>query len=136
MAHDAAIEKRLQEWAQWVTSGQRGAGYPSKSVLHESWSPPDPGSTPTPKISNGNEARNWATHRAIGRLQRRFRNTVIVCYCIRPLTLQQQAERLKVAPSTVYARLAMARRLVKMDLAEQESRAPVDDQGEQGFYEL
>ena len=39
---DLRLERRLVEWGQWATSGQRGSGYPTKSVLHESWLPPDP----------------------------------------------------------------------------------------------
>lgn len=108
MAHNPVIEARLQRWAQWVNVGD-GSGYPVKSVLHEDWSPPSSGMTPTMKVAHATDARQ--THRAIARLSLRLANTLVVHYCLR-LPIDQQAERLECDRSTVYARVERAHRLL------------------------
>lgn len=115
MPRDVDVERRLQEWAQWVVAGQRGEGYPAKSVLHESWMPPDPGSTPTPKVTHGTQALLWETHKAVGELPKHLRNTVVLHYC-RQQQARQIAEQLKCSASTVYARLITARFKVRLVL--------------------
>lgn len=101
-----AIEQRLQRWAQWVTVGD-GSGYPTMSVLHEDWSPPGGGITPTLKVGAGGDERE--THRAIGLLSVRLANTLVVVYCF-TLTLREQAERLDCDESTVTKRVDVAHR--------------------------
>lgn len=112
MARDAEIERRLQEWAQWITLGRRGDGFPVTNVLHESWLPPAPGTTPTMKVGTGNEARNRETHRAVGSLSVRLANTVVVHYCQR-LPIAQQASRLQCGLSTIHARIDEAHRRIR-----------------------
>lgn len=117
MARDRAVEQRLLEWAQWVSVGQRGDGYPVTNVLHESWLPPAPGTTPTLKVASGNEGRSRQTHQAIASLSVRLANTVVVHYYQR-LPLRQQAERLQCGESTVHARIEEAHRLIRAWLGE------------------
>lgn len=116
MARDPRIEERLVDWAQWVTVGGRGCGYPAMSVLHQSWLPPTPGTTPNMKVATGNERRNRETHRAIGMLSVRLANTVVVHYCQR-LPMDDQALRLQCSVSTVHARIEQAHRLIRAALA-------------------
>lgn len=104
MARDAAIEARLQRWAQWLNVGD-GSGFPVLSVLHPEWQPPSPGITPTMKVGSASDVR--ATHRAIARLSLRLANTLVVHYCMK-LPLPEQARRLDCAESTVLARVDMA----------------------------
>jgi DNA-directed RNA polymerase specialized sigma24 family protein len=100
------VEQRLMRWADVVTSGADGSGFPAMSVLHEDWSPPSPGKTPTMKTVTGSRDVK-ATHAAIGLLSMRMRNTLVVHYCLR-LGADEQAHRLECSIATVYSRLAMA----------------------------
>lgn len=109
MARDDDMHARLLAWAQYVTVGD-GSGYPVMSVLHEDWSPPSPGTTPTMKVSAPSSARQ--THRAIARLSLRLANTLVVHYVLR-LPIAVQAERLGCAEATVYARVEAAQRLLR-----------------------
>ena len=113
------IECRLREWAQWISAGQRGEGYPGKSVLHQSWMPPDAGSTPVPKVTTGSQAELWRTHEAIATLPKDLRNTLALHYVWR-LPTRQMAQQLKCSISTVYARLITARFKVKLALQDQD----------------
>lgn len=109
MARDEAIEARLQRWAQWITIGD-GSGYPARCVLHEDWSIPPAGATPSLKVRAPLDARE--THRLIGMLSMRLANTVVVHYVLR-LPIEQQAERLGCQRPTVYMRLAEAHRQLR-----------------------
>jgi DNA-directed RNA polymerase specialized sigma24 family protein len=109
MALDRDIEARLQRWAQYVTVGD-GSGYAAINTLHEDWSPPTPGMTPTLKATSASDVRQ--THRAIEQLSLRLRNTVAVHYCLR-LPVDQQAERLDCSRSTVYLRIFEAQRQLR-----------------------
>lgn len=109
MALDPLMEARLQRWAQYVTVGD-GSGYAAINTLHEDWSPPTPGMTPTLKASPASDVRQ--THRAIEQLSLRLRNTVAVHYCLR-LPIAQQAERLDCGRSTVYLRVFEAQRQLR-----------------------
>lgn len=106
MAVDAEIEARLQRWAQYVTVGD-GSGYAAINTLHEDWSPPTPGMTPTMKALTTSDVRQ--THRLIAQLSMRLRNTLVVHYCLR-LPVDQQAERLGCGRSTVHERVSEAHR--------------------------
>lgn len=101
MARDEQIHLRLLEWAQWRKAGD-GSGYPTMSVLHEDWSPPSPGLTPTMKVAAPSSARQ--THLAVQTLSARLRNTLAVHY-LANLPIAEQAMRLECAEATVYARI-------------------------------
>ena len=103
-----AVHQRLLSWAQWVSTGGTAVGYPMKSVLHESWLPPAPGSAPTMRVSMGSDKRERETHRAIAQLCIRLRNTVVAHYCHK-VPLAEQATRLDCQPTTVEARVREAR---------------------------
>jgi DNA-directed RNA polymerase specialized sigma24 family protein len=111
-ARDEAIEARLQRWAQWVTAGD-GSGFPAMSVLHPSWQPPSPGTTPTLKVGSNSDAQQ--THRALKQLSLRLRNTVVVHYCHK-VPLAEQARRLECAESTVTARIGLIHQQVRQAL--------------------
>jgi DNA-directed RNA polymerase specialized sigma24 family protein len=106
MARDAGIERRLQEWAQWLKVGD-GSGYATKSTLHPEWSPPTPGMTPTLKVSAPSTARQ--THRAISLLSVRLANTLVLHY-VTNLSVVDQAERLQCTPQTIEQRIWTAHR--------------------------
>lgn len=112
MARDSKVEAALQRWAQAVTVGN-GDGFPAVNVLDKSWSPPAPGRTPTMKASPASDARR--THRAIGTLSLRLRNTVVVYYCLK-LAVAEQALRLECEPRTVHARVEEAHRQLAAQL--------------------
>lgn len=114
MARDEAMHLRLVEWAQWRKVGD-GSGYPTMSVLHEDWSPPSPGLTPTMKVSAPSSAR--VTHRVVSGWSARLRNTVAIHY-LTNMPLAEQALRLACAEGTVYARVEEAQRLLRRALEE------------------
>lgn len=117
MADDAVdtIDARLKDWARWVTIGRSSEGFPKVNVLHTSWLPPTPGSTPTLRVSRMDDKRHRAMHAAIGALSMRLANTVVVHYCYR-LTDAEQCERLGCARSTLHQRLQSARRQISENL--------------------
>lgn len=114
MARDDAMHLRLIEWAQWRKVGD-GSGYPTMSVLHEDWSPPSPGVTPTMKVAAPISAR--FTDRVISGWSARLRNTVVIHY-LTNMPLAEQAQRLECAEGTVYARVEEAQRLLRRALEE------------------
>lgn len=112
MARDEAMHRRLVEWAQWRMVGD-GSGYPTMSVLHEDWSPPAPGQTPTLKVAAPSAARE--THRAMAGWSARLKNTVALHY-LTNLSAGEQAVRLKCAERTVYERIEQAHSLLRQAL--------------------
>ena len=104
MARIEWVEQRLLAWAAWLTVGD-GNGYPALSVLHEDWSPPSPGTTPTMKVGVPQSARQ--THAAVLQLSERMQKTLRVHY-VQRLPLADQAEWLGCQPGTVYARVEAA----------------------------
>jgi DNA-directed RNA polymerase specialized sigma24 family protein len=112
MARDEQMHHRLLEWAQWRKVGD-GSGYPTMSVLHEDWSPPSPGITPTMKVASPSSARQ--THRAVQSLSARLRNTVALHY-LTNLPIAEQAARLECAECTVHARIEQAQGLLRAAL--------------------
>ena len=110
------LQQRLQAWAAWLTGGGSGSGYPTKSVLHSSWLPPTPGTTPTMKANTGGAGqRERELHRIIGSLSVRLQNTLVVVYVMRA-SAAEQVVLLDCQASTVRARVAEAKRLVSMAL--------------------
>ena len=103
MAKIEAIDDMLRRWAAAVAGEGDGSGYPTKSVLHEDWSPPAPGQTPTMKtVTRGADVLR--VHAAVAQLSMRERNTVVVHYCKR-LSLDEQAIELGCQPVTVKKRV-------------------------------
>ena len=100
------LEALLLEWAQWLNVGD-GSGYSTMSVLHQDWSPPTPGITPTLKTSPASRVREL--HRCIGMLSIRLANTMVVVYC-QQLPPVEQARRLHCSESTVRSRVIHAKR--------------------------
>ena len=113
---DGVIEHRLLEWAAWVTV-KGGNGYPVTNVLHQSWMPPAPGTTPTLKALVGKDHQHRQTHRAIGTLSVRLANTIVVHYCF-GLRGEAAGLRLQCAESTVRHRIREAHRRIALWLVE------------------
>lgn len=118
------LHQRLLAWAAWLTGGGSGAGYPTKSVLHSSWLPPAPGSTPTLKTApSGSTAQQREMHAIVSKaLSVRLQNTLVVVYLMRAKPAEQ-AVLLECQPSTVRARVAEAKRLIALALAKGASHA-------------
>jgi DNA-directed RNA polymerase specialized sigma24 family protein len=121
--HEATMEVdvlhgRLQAWANWLTAGGSGEGYPTKSVLHSSWLPPAPGMTATMRTSVGDGGRRErALHQAISQvLSVRLQNTLVVVY-VMPASAAEQATLLDCQASTVRARVREAKALIARALA-------------------
>jgi DNA-directed RNA polymerase specialized sigma24 family protein len=110
------MHQLLLAWAQWVTVGD-GSGYPTMSVLHEDWSPPSPGLTPTLKVAAHSTAPR--THRVMATWSERLRQTVQLYYCMPTLPVAEMAARLECAPSTVHERIVHAHQLLRQALHEQ-----------------
>lgn len=109
------IEWMLLDWAAWLTVGD-GSGFATLSVLHEDWSPPSAGRTPTLKSVQPDTARRM--HRLMQRhLSMRLRNTLVVRYVIGG-SLDDQAQRLGCQPDTVRSRVAIAKRTLLKHLDE------------------
>lgn len=102
------IERRLQEWAHWLTLGQARNGFSVINVLHPSWSPPSPGQTPTLKAGGPSDAQERATHRAICQLPIKLQATLQAHYVVRG-TVADQAQRLGCAEVTVHERVRRAK---------------------------
>lgn len=111
MARDEAMHQRLQAWAQWLVVGD-GSGYPMMSVLHEDWSPPAPGMTPTLKTSRvPDEVR--AVHRIVLQMSERMRVTLLLVYGFPSLAQWERAARLGVAERTVAERVEAAQAVLR-----------------------
>lgn len=112
-----ALQSRLQAWAAWLTGGGNGAGYPTKSVLHESWLPPTPGQTPSMRTdSGGSTSQERELHAIIGSaLSVRLQNTLVVVYVMRAKP-DEQVMRLDCQPSTVRARVSEAKGIISKAL--------------------
>lgn len=102
-----AIDERLQRWALAVTVGD-GSGYPVKSVLHPSWSPPSPGMTPTLKVGASSDVME--THRALCTLQSVNLFMAVVAHYIKRGTIEAQAQWAQCKPDTLLDRVARAHR--------------------------
>lgn len=111
---DDVIERRLQAWGAWLAEGGCGDGYPSKSVLHESWLPPAAGSVPSIKVGRGDAAER-AVHAAVRLMSVRMANTLVVTYVYRQAG-QARALRLECQESTARARVQQAKRLLHQHL--------------------
>lgn len=113
MARIPEIEARLLRWAEWRKVGD-GSGYPVKSVLHEDWSPPSSGTTPSMKVVPASDVKQ--TGRAVVRLSERLQATLLLHY-VRRLPVAQAGAELKCQPDTVHARIEQAHRELSQLLA-------------------
>ena len=110
MARDPNIDARLQRWAEWLTVGD-GSGYPVKSTLHEDWSPPGPGITPSMKVAPANDARQ--THRLVQQLGPKQQAVVVVHY-IKRLPAALASIELQCRVDTVHARIEAAHAALRL----------------------
>jgi DNA-directed RNA polymerase specialized sigma24 family protein len=111
-----AMEQRLQAWAAWKQGGGVSSGYPTKSVLHESWCPPTGGQRPAMRVAvAGGDRRERAIDRAVVGLSIRLQDTLVVVYLMRAKPGEQVA-RLGCQASTVRARVVEAKRLLALAL--------------------
>ena len=111
-----ALQQRLLSWAAWLTSGGSSVGYPTKSVLHESWLPPTAGATPTMVVAPASSnAPHRELHAIIEALSLKLQNTLVVVYLMRAKPAEQVA-LLECQASTVRARVTEAKRLIGMAL--------------------
>ena len=101
------MEVRLREWAHWLTLDGTGNGFAAVNVLHESWSPPTPGTRPTIKVGMS-DRRERETNAAVVQLSARLQQTLRVHYCQR-LSMAEQAVVLDVGESTVHQRIRDAK---------------------------
>lgn len=109
------VEQRLQAWAAWLTAGQCGDGFPTKSVLHPSWSPPSAGMTPTMASTSRSDRRERDVDAAVRDLSVKLRDAVFVVY-VKRLPVDGQVQQLQCQASTVRARVIEAKRQVGIAL--------------------
>ena len=115
MAKIERIERMLVAWAQAVTVGD-GSGFPTKSVLHPSWSPPSGGVLPAMKAQVSGSARR--THRLLASvLTGKQLAAVVAHYCIKG-TMAHQAQLLDCAEATVVLRVEAAHAALAVALDE------------------
>jgi DNA-directed RNA polymerase specialized sigma24 family protein len=107
MAMIEAIDLRLWRWGEAVKNGGDGSGYPIKSTLHEDWSPPSPGMTPSMKVVPASDARQ--THGLVRCLSPKQQASLIAHY-VKRMTHQQAAEAMQCQPDTVKDRIEAAHR--------------------------
>ena len=104
------MERRLREWGTWLAAGcSTTGGYPTKSVLHPEWSPPQSGSRPAMKVATVRDHREREVHAVVCGMSARMQQTLLVRYVLN-LSERERAERLRCAPSTVRVRVMAAKR--------------------------
>lgn len=111
--HDEAtcdmVERRLLEWAAWKTRGGNGDGFPTKSVLHHSWSPPTPGRTPTMATSSsGSDARERQVDGCVQELRPKLRDAIVARYLMRA-TIEEQVRMAGCTAEGVRKRVQIAK---------------------------
>jgi hypothetical protein len=118
MARIGWVDDMLQRWALAVTVGD-GSGYPVKSVLHPSWSPPTPGLTPTLKSVPGNK-QTRVVHQALvelGRERPKLLATVTAVYVLKRQAAEAAALVDGCQPDTIGKRVQEAHRWLAARLA-------------------
>lgn len=116
VTHVDVLEARLLAWAAWLTSGGGGAGYPTRSVLHQSWLPPAPGEGGGGAPVRHGGVQEARLHRIItAALSVRLQNTLVVVYLMRAKPAEQ-VQLLGCQASTVRARVGEAKRLLAREL--------------------
>jgi DNA-directed RNA polymerase specialized sigma24 family protein len=107
MARIQEIDRRLWLWAEALKVGD-GSGYPVKNTLHEDWSPPSPGMTPTMKVSRADGSAKQMT-RAVQQLSQTLQATLVAHYLVR-MTAADIGLALGCKADTVHARIEAAHR--------------------------
>jgi DNA-directed RNA polymerase specialized sigma24 family protein len=107
MARIDEIDGLLWLWMEELKVGD-GSGYPTKSTLHEDWSPPSPGVTPTMKVSRGGSCGIGAL---VVKLPASLRATLAAKYYLR-MTDREAAAALSCAEATVGQRIVRAHQLL------------------------
>lgn len=111
-----SMEWALQAWAAWLNGSGNGAGFPTKSVLHESWLPPQPGMTPSMQTGGRSYRSERLLHKCIQCLSVRQQNTLAVVY-VRRMPVAEQVTLLECGASTVRVRVMQAKRALSAMLA-------------------
>lgn len=110
------VERRLLEWAAWKMRGRSGDGYPTKSVLHPSWSPPTPGRTPTMMTTSaGSETRERQVDECVQELRPKLRDAIVVRYLMRA-DIDEQVRRAGCTADGVRKRVQMAKEEIAIAL--------------------
>lgn len=109
------VEQRLLAWAAWRTAGCNGDGFPTKSVLHPSWSPPSPGVVPAMRASSGGSAREREVDGVVSELSVKLRDALYVVY-VKRMPADDQARALGCQHATVRARVLEAKRQIGIAL--------------------
>lgn len=107
MARIEEVDRRLWLWAEALKVGD-GNGYPAKNTLHEDWSPPGPGITPTMKVcAVGADVRTMTA--AVRELSQTVQATLVAHYLLR-MAVVDIAAMMECKPDTVHARIEAAHR--------------------------
>lgn len=111
------LQSRLQAWAAWLTSGGSAHGYPTKNVLHSSWLPPAPGSTPdmAQRVAGASAMEQRLHHIISTALSVRAQNTLVVVYVMRAPPAEC-VQLLGCEAATVRARVREAKALISRQL--------------------
>ena len=107
MARIEEIDRLLWLWAEQLKVGD-GSGYPTKSTLHEDWSPPSPGVTPTMKVA-GRGLTGIGKH--VDQLPDSVKATVVAKYLLR-MSDRDAAAVLACAEATVGQRIVRAHQML------------------------
>lgn len=107
------IEARLQAWAAWRRGGGSADGYPRKSVLHPSWSPPAPGQLPSMPMPRRECVVEGLMDEAVRSLSGRLQDTVTAVYVMRS-SVAEQVRLLECQEATVRFRVREAKRLIAL----------------------
>lgn len=122
---DDVLQERLQQWGAWLAAGGRPvSGFPTKSVLHQSWMPPSQGVLHSRVVRTVSDRRERELHRCIGRLSVKLSNALIVVFVHR-VPPDEQAVRLGCQQATVRARIAHARSRLRVMLAQADGHAEI-----------
>lgn len=103
------MERRLLSWAAWRCGAGCADGFPTKSVLHPSWSPPSGGQLPAMRVVFRGDAAERELDGKVQQLSVRLRDALYVVY-IKRMSPADQARALQCQPGTVRARIAEAKR--------------------------
>jgi hypothetical protein len=99
----------LMAWGAALKGEAGGSGYPTKSVLHPSWSPPAIGVQGGMQVAAGQALPLGKVHRGVLALPLKLQDTLVVVYVMRE-SVQARAVLLGCQDSTVRARVLEAKR--------------------------
>ena len=110
------VERRLLRWAAWRKGGRSADGYPTKNVLHPSWTPPSAGQTPTMTVTCNNDDAERHIDHCIRQLRPKLFDAVVSRYLLRE-TIEQQVERAGCTAEGVRKRIQTAKALLASELS-------------------